>query len=191
MKEYNEFLKSKETSHIDSGFEIEESELNNNLFDFQKYIVKKALKKGRYAIFAECGLGKTLMQLEWADKVFRHTSKPVLILAPLAVVGQTIQESKKFGIDADQIGNPDWDCMIWVSNYEQLENIDSSKYGGVVLDESSILKSFDGKTKKLLINKFKETPYKLCCTATPSPNDLNEIGNHSEFLNVLEVTFVT
>ena len=174
---YLEFLESKKRPFIESGFEIKENELNKNLFDFQKFIVKTALKKGRFAIFADCGLGKTLMQLDWAEKVANKTKSKVLILAPLAVKCQTLQEAKKFGIDISNIE---------INNYEQLENIDESIYSGIVLDESSILKNFTGKYKNLIIEKFKNTPYKLACTATPSPNDLNEIGNHSEFLNVLD-----
>ena len=175
--DYLEFLESKKRPFIESGFEIKENELNKNLFDFQKFIVKTALKKGRFAIFADCGLGKTLMQLDWAEKVANKTKSKVLILAPLAVKGQTLQEAKKFGIDISNIE---------INNYEQLENIDESIYSGIVLDENSILKNFTGKYKNLIIEKFKNTPYKLACTATPSPNDLNEIGNHSEFLNVLD-----
>lgn len=177
MKDYNDFLKSKMKQHQQSGFDVNESNLNSNLFDFQKFIVKRALKAGKYAIFADCGLGKTLMQLEWANQVQQHTNKPVLILAPLAVKGQTMQEALKFGI-------LNHDIHVW--NYEQLENIDCSVYGGVVLDESSILKNFTGVYKNLIIEKFANTNYKLACTATPAPNDLNEIGNHSEFLDIMD-----
>jgi len=176
MTEYEKFLKSKLKSHVLSGFDVEDSELNPNLFDFQKFIVKRALKAGKYAIFADCGLGKTLMQLEWANKVCEKTKGKVLILAPLAVVGQTIQESVKFGIDITNID---------VQNYDQLDNIDCSIYSGIVLDESSILKNFEGATKKQIIDSFAKTPYKLACTATPSPNDPMELGNHSEFLDVM------
>lgn len=188
--DYQEFLKSKQKSFIESGFEIEESVLNTNLFPFQKYIVKKALKKGRFAIFADCGLGKTLMQLEWSQRVTMKTLKPILVLCPLAVSGQTLKEGKKFGISIQKydIKNPPTksDRKIYIINYEQLENIDVSVFSGVVLDESSILKNYTGAYKNLIIEKFKNTPYKLACTATPSPNDLNEIGNHSEFLNILD-----
>lgn len=172
--EYNEFIKSKIVSIQNSGFEVES--INENLFDFQKHIVRTALKKGKYAIFADCGLGKTLMQLEWAYQVAKHTQKPVLILTPLAVKGQTIQEAKKFNVDLTNI-------EIW--NYEQIENIDCTKFSGVVLDESSILKNYGGAYKSLIIQNFEKTPYKLACTATPSPNDELEIGNHAEFLNVM------
>ena len=176
QSEYLKFLETKQKSIITSGFDINENELNNAMFDFQKFIVKRALNAGKYAIFADCGLGKTLMQLEWAKQVNIHTNKPVLILAPLAVVGQTKQEGIKFGIDM---------ANIHVKNYEQLENIDCSIYSGIVLDESSILKNFEGATKKLILDLFSHTPYKLACTATPSPNDPMELGNHSEFLDVM------
>lgn len=173
---YNEFLESKKKRIIQSGFDIPDKSLNKNLFDFQKFIIKRALKAGKYAIFADCGLGKTLMQLEWANQVSKKTKGKILILAPLAVVGQTIQEADKFGIKLNNIE---------VNNYEQLDNIDCSIYSGIVLDESSILKNFEGSIKKQIIDNFKDTPYKLACTATPSPNDPMELGNHAEFLDVM------
>jgi DNA modification methylase len=176
MNEYLQFLELKQKTLINSGFNVDESELNKSMFNFQKFIVKRALKAGKYAIFADCGLGKTLMQLEWANQVCKKTNGKVLILAPLAVVGQTIQEGAKFGIDMS---------IIDVNNYEQLDNIDCSIYSGIVLDESSILKNFEGATKKLILDSFANTPYKLACTATPSPNDPMELGNHSEFLDVM------
>ena len=182
MKDYKEFLQAKKKSIQVSGFEISQESLNQSMFPFQKFIVQRALKMGKYAIFADCGLGKTLMQLEWAKQVSEFTKKPVLVLAPLAVTGQTIKEGEKFGIQVGKVG----DChLIHVTNYEQLENIDVSVYSGVVLDESSILKNFEGATKNLITQKFKNTPYKLACTATPSPNDPMELGTHSEFLDVL------
>ena len=173
---YNEFLATKQKTIIQSGFDVNQDKLNFNLFPFQRFIVHRALKAGKYAIFADCGLGKTLMQLTWAEQVSRHTNKPVLILAPLAVVGQTKQEGLKFGIDMTNIS---------VYNYEQINNLDCSIYSGIVLDESSILKNYEGETKKLIIDNFKFTPYKLACTATPSPNDPMELGNHSEFLDIM------
>jgi DNA modification methylase len=176
MNEYLEFLERKQKTHILSGFDIDENQLNSKMFDFQKFIVKRALKAGKYAIFADCGLGKTFMQLEWAKHVCNHTKAKVLILAPLAVVAQTIQEGKNFNIDMSNID---------VKNYEQLDNIDSSIYSGIVLDESSILKNFEGQIKKSIIDNFSKTAYKLACTATPSPNDPMELGNHSEFLDVM------
>jgi DNA modification methylase len=178
---YQEFIATKQKTHIYSGFDV--GELNSNLFPFQDFIVRRALKAGKYAIFADCGLGKTLMQLEWAHHVNLHTGKPVLILAPLAVAGQTIKEGAKFHIDICRYDGSN--SPIQITNYEQLENIDCSIFSGVVLDESSILKNFEGATKKLIIDEFKNTPYKLACTATPSPNDPMELGNHSEFLDVM------
>lgn len=189
MKDYQEFLKTKQKKHVESGFDVNESELNKNLFDFQKFIIKRALKAGRYAIFADCGLGKTIMQLEWANQVVKHTVKPVLILAPLAVSGQTIAEGEKFGIRVFKYsdyesGNFATD-EICISNYEQIDNIDASIFSGIVLDESSILKNYEGKIKNKIIDMSKNMSYKLCCTATPSPNDPMELGNHSEFLDVM------
>lgn len=180
---YTEFLEQKQKTHIQSGFDVNENELNKSMFDFQKFIVKRALKAGKYAIFADCGLGKTLMQIEWANQVNKHTNKPVLILAPLAVAGQTVKEGAKFHIDVCKYDGSN--APIQISNYEQLENIDCSLFGGIVLDESSILKNFEGATKKLILDLFAKTPYKLACTATPSPNDPMELGNHSEFLDVM------
>jgi DNA modification methylase len=173
---YKEFLRQKQKSIVHSGFELAESKLNPLLFPFQKFIVRRALKAGKYAVFADCGLGKTFMQLEWAYQVSIHTGKKVLILAPLAVVEQTIQEASHFNISVANID---------VQNYEQLDNIDCSIYAGIVLDESSILKNFEGATKKQIIDSFAKTPYKLACTATPSPNDPMELGNHSEFLDIM------
>jgi len=182
MNNYHDFLESKKKTHVLSGFELQSDLLNKSLFEFQQFIVLRALKAGKYAIFADCGLGKTLMQLEWANQVSLYTGKKVLILAPLAVSGQTIQEGSKFGINVSKI---EGGANIEISNYEQLENIDSSNYAGIVLDESSILKNYEGAIKQLIIDKFKNTPYKLACTATPSPNDPMELGNHSEFLDVM------
>jgi DNA modification methylase len=191
MKDYLDFLEGKQKTHIKSGFEVLEKDLNSLMFDFQKFIVKRALNAGKYAIFADCGLGKSLMQMEWANQVSKHTGKPVLILAPLAVSGQTIKEGDKFGIKVNKFTMIK-DCEndkpvngIYISNYEQLENIDCSAFSGIVLDESSILKNFEGATKKLILDQFAKTPYKLACTATPSPNDPMEMGNHSEFLDVM------
>tara|TARA_R100000951_G_scaffold1191_1_gene3048 strand:- start:1688 stop:3868 length:2181 start_codon:yes stop_codon:yes gene_type:complete len=171
--QYKEFLKQKEKGFISSGFDVNVNELNINLFDFQKHIIKIALKKGRFSIFADCGLGKTLMQLSWSECVYNKTNKKVLILAPLAVVNQTKNEAIKFNISLDSFD---------IYNFEQLKNINVDNYSGVVLDESSILKGRDGKLSRLIIDSFLKTPYKLCCTATPSPNDHMELGQHSEFV---------
>ena len=174
--QYQEFLKEKQKTFIESGFDVNVETLNPNLFDFQKYAVASALKKGRFALFFDCGLGKTLMQLAWSEAVYNQTNKKILILAPLAVVEQTKDEAIKFNISLD--------CFD-ITNYDQLKNIDCSIYAGVVLDESSILKGRDGKLSALIIQSFKNTPYKLACTATPSPNDHMELGQHSEFLGAM------
>lgn len=183
--DYEQFIQSKLSKIEDSGFQVDASLLNGKLFDFQKYIVEIALRKGRYAIFADCGLGKTAMQLSWSHEVVIHTGKSVLILCPLAVSGQTIQEGEKFNIKIIKYNNQT-ETGIYITNYEQLENINLDSFVGVVLDESSILKNFTGVYKNLIIDKFKSFQYKLACTATPAPNDLNEIGNHAEFLNVMD-----
>ena len=181
--EYLEFIESKKKVIKESGISINELNLNPLLKDFQKFIVTKALNNGKFAIFADCGLGKTFMQLEWAYQVAKYTNKPVLIICPLAVAGQTIQEGLKFGYEVKKALNNEIQQCLYIVNYEQLENLDCSLFSGVVLDESSILKNFTGKYKELIINLFSNTPYKLACTATPAPNDPMELGNHSEFLN--------
>lgn len=179
---YTEFLKTKQKRIIESGFEVKK--LNDHLFSFQEFIVRRALRSGKYAIFADTGLGKTIMQLEWAHQVVLYTKQPVLILAPLAVTTQTIEEGNKFNIKIkrykDFAGKG-----IAISNYEQLDNIDTDQFIGIVLDESSILKNSNGKYRTHIINTFINTPYKLACTATPSPNDPMELGNHAQFLDVM------
>lgn len=186
---YDEFLETKAKRAVKSGFEVDVNTLNLKLKDFQKFILPKALSHGKYALFADTGLGKTFMQLEWANHVNKHTSRPVLILAPLAVVAQTIREANKWNIKCEllntNLDNPIGSLDgIFISNYDQLDNIDTSIFSGIVLDESSILKNEQGKTRDVIINAFKETPYKLACSATPSPNDHKELGNHAEFLDV-------
>lgn len=180
---YEEFLQTKQKKIIESGFTVNDSDLNENLFDFQRYAVKQALKVGKYAFFFDCGLGKTIMQLEWANKVSHYTQKPVLILAPLAVSGQTVNEAKKFCLHCEKLKSDVFGFGVYITNYEQLDNIDCDQFSGIVLDESSILKNFEGAIKTSILQKFKYTPYKLACTATPSPNDPMEIGNHAEFLD--------
>ena len=182
--DYTQFLKCKERTVLDSGFNP--TELNENLFDFQRDIVAWALRKGRAALFEDTGLGKTLQQLAWADAVYKHEHKNVLIIAPLAVSKQTVEEGKKFGIDVHLCKTQE-DVVdgINITNYEKLHHFDTDSFVGVVLDESSILKSYSGKTTNDLINRFRKTRFKLACTATPSPNDFTELGNHAEFLNVM------
>ena len=184
--DYKSFLEKKTIVSKDTGFAVNRKDLNNNLFEYQKDIVIWALKKGKSAIFADCGLGKSLMQLEWAEKVHEETNGSILILAPLAVTEQTYREGIKFGINSKVV-----ECQedvingINITNYEKLDKFDTSVFNGIVLDESSILKSFTGKVRNQIIDNFKNTPYKLACTATPAPNDYMELGNHSEFLGVM------
>ena len=188
-KEYMDFLETKKSQRIESGFAVEDSELNQALFPFQRYCVKRALAAGKFALFEDCGLGKTIQQLEWAQKVFERISQPILILAPLAVISQTIAEGEKFGYkvtDYDEMNPNNLDeSHIFITNYDNLENVEVSMFGGIILDESSILKNFQGKTRTFIIDSFRRTPYKLACTATPSPNDTTEICNHAEFLDVM------
>lgn len=184
INQYYKFLEHKKQEIKDSGFRVDEKDMNPILFPFQRYCVSNALRKGRYALFEDCGLGKTIQQLEWATHIVNHTDKPVLIIAPLAVVGQTINEGEKFGYEITELeGRPT--KGIYVTNYDNIRNVVAKDYSGVVLDESSILKNFDGETKKMIIDLFSDTPYKLACTATPSPNDVMELCNHAEFLNVM------
>lgn len=183
---YEDFLKSKRFVLESSGFDIDKSELNPMLYEFQKDIVRWALKKGKACIFADCGLGKTPMQLSWAHQVCKHTGGMVLILAPLAVADQTKRESEKFGYTAKVVEKQS-ECIngINITNYEKLDRFVANEFVGIVLDESSILKSYSGKARTAIIHNFHSVPYKLACTATPAPNDYMEIGNHSEFCGVM------
>lgn len=184
MSEYTDFLKTKEIRYDSSGFEPESD--NPKLFQWQSDIVRWALMKGRAAIFADCGLGKTPMQLQWASQVSAHEGKPVLICAPLAVAKQTQREGVKFDVPVTVCRKgEDVRQGVNVTNYEMLEHFDADVFAGVVLDESSILKDASSSTRKMLAEKFRNTPYKLCCTATPSPNDFMELGTHSDFLGVM------
>jgi DNA modification methylase len=161
--------------------------LNEHLFDFQHAIVSWAVRRGRAAIFADTGLGKTLMQLSWADEVARHTNGIVLVLAPLAVSEQTIEQGNAFGIEVKRVPHNESPSEpgIWITNYERMDAIDFSALSGLVLDESSILKSHDGKTRQKIIDAAQGVQYRLSCTATPSPNDFEELGNQCEFLGVM------
>lgn len=179
---YREFVASKQITLADAGLTTI-PRLNPMLFPFQRDIVAWSLRKGRSAIFADCGLGKTPMQLEWAN----HIPGRVLILAPLAVSQQTVREGKKFGIGVTY-ARKTCDAKITIANYEMLEHFNPNDYAGIVLDESSILKSYDGAFRNQIIAAFAKTPFRLACTATPSPNDYMELGNHSEFLGALTRT---
>jgi len=184
MNDYKAFLESKKVAFEATGFDCQN--INSNLFEFQHDIVKWALRKGRAAVFSNTGTGKTRMQLAWADCVTRHTSGNVLILAPLAVTRQTVQEGSQIGIEVNLCRRQsDVKPGINISNYEMLEHFEPGSFRGVILDESSILKSYEGKVRTEIINAFAETPYKLACTATPAPNDHMELGNHAEFLQVM------
>lgn len=194
MTGYLNFLQSKQPVVRPTGFLIEEDEVNQRLFLFQRDIVRWALNLGTAAVFAECGMGKTAMQLEWARHVALDSGKPVLILAPLAVAHQTVIEAAKFGVKvvfaADQTQADYHDSAVVVTNYDKLHLFDTARFGGVVLDESSILKNLGGKTFWRLVRGFEHTPYKLCCTATPAPNDFVEFSNHSTFLGIMHFKMV-
>ena len=146
MQDYLDFLASKRKKLDNAGFQVSPDRISSHLFPNQSHIVRQALRKARYAIFSAPGTGKTLMQLEWASHVSSHTSRQVLILCPLAVSGQTILEGGKFGIEVHRYA-PDSQAPILITNYEQIENIDPGAFSGVVLDESSILKNYEGRTK--------------------------------------------
>lgn len=183
---YADFLAGKVRRAVPAGFSPVVD--HPALFPFQRDCVTWALRQGRAALFEDTGLGKTLQELVWASAVAGHTNRPVLILAPLAVAAQTVREGVKFGIpgvrqvwSGEEVDGPG----VYVTNYDRLHLFDPSVFGGVVLDESSILKAFSGPTKQALCAAFAETPYRLACTATPAPNDHLELGNHSEFLGVL------
>lgn len=183
---YEEFLQSKRNAAISSGFEKPKENMNKKLFEWQKDIVYWALKKGRCALFEDCGLGKTIQQLEWAQSVAEHCGRPVLIVSPLAVAEQTKREGDRFGYCVTVVRDgSDVTDGINVTNYEMLDHFDASMFCGVVLDESSILKNFSGKMRNEIIDKFRDTSYKLSCTATPAPNDYMELGNQAEFCGVM------
>ena len=185
MRSYAEFLDQKQLLQKPCGFEPEN--LNSNLFDFQRDIVTWACRKGRAAIFADCGMGKTIMQLSWAEQVTRKHGGRVLIVAPLAVSAQTCREGRLFGIDVKKCRtSADLEDGVNITNYEMLQHFEGCEFSGVVLDESSILKSYSGAIRNQIIDMFKFTPFKLACTATPAPNDYMELGNHSEFLGCMD-----
>ncbi len=183
---YTEFLESKRQMGIDKGFKP--IYMPGFLYDFQRHLVEWALLKGRSAIFADCGLGKTPMQLVWAENIIRHTNKPVLILTPLAVASQTIREGNKFDIEVYRSLNGQGPKSIIVSNYERLHYFDPAQFAGVVCDESSILKSFDGARRQAITEFMRQVPYRLLCTATAAPNDYIELGTSSEALGELGYT---
>jgi len=203
--EYSEFISTKELQPINSGFDVPDEWINASMRPHQKVCTKWALKRGRSALFLDTGLGKSLCLLTWASCVERYTGSPVIILAPLAVAHQINAEAIKFNIKKCVIGVSDDDFCdakelglniatneddihndgVYITNYEKLDNFDTSVFSGVVLDESSILKGFYGRVRENITESFKDTPYKLSTTATPSPNDFMELGTQSEFLGIM------
>ena len=181
--EYEQFLARKAQLQNAGGFEP--NDLPEHLFPFQRALVEWAVRQGRAAIFADCGLGKTPMSLAWAEQVTKHTGKPVLFLTPLAVGFQIVKEAGKFGHDAAMSRNGKVTAPITVTNYEQLSKFDWDDFSGVVCDESSILKSFDGATRSAVTEFMRRLPYRLLGTATAAPNDWIELGTSSEALGGL------
>lgn len=187
---YEDFLQSKMRRAEACGFDVDRESITPMAFDYQKDIIEWACRKGKCAVLTGCGTGKTLILLEWARAVSKHTGKPVLIVSPLSVVRQTEREAKKFGICEVHVCRSAQDVRdgVNITNYEMVEHFDASVFAGVVLDESSILKSFTGKYKTLLTDMFCRTPYRLLCTATIAPNDYTEIGTSCEFLGIMSRT---
>lgn len=184
---YREFLKSKVVEATPSGIEFPRENLNPQLFNWQGDIVQWALRRGKAALFADCGMGKGPMQIEWARIVAEHTEGDVLILAPLAVAQQTVREGAKFGVHVTLCrSQSDVRHGVNVTNYEMLEHFSPGSFVGVVLDESSRLKSFGGVQRKQFTEFGSNIPFRLACTATPAPNDLIEVINHAEFLSVMQ-----
>lgn len=186
---YEQFLQDKRAIVHPAGFDVSADAINATLFPFQRDITRWALRKGRSAIFADTGLGKTFMLLEWARLMAWHTNQPIIIVAPLSVARQTVREALKLDMVVQYvrsmdavIDNPQ---MLYITNYEMVAHFDAAHFGAVVLDESSILKNLDGKMRHALTEQFEDTPYRLCCTATPAPNDITEIGRHAEFLGIM------
>lgn len=191
MGNYQEFLARKAEIILPTGIDNGATSLCDNAFEFQKDIVNWALRRGRAAVFAGTGLGKTLIEMNWAQNVVEHTNKPVLLLAPIAVASQIAsKEAPKFNFTVNHIHNQNkvTGPGIYTTNYEKLEHFDLDAFGGVILDESSILKSYNGHYRTKLINECKQIPFRLAATATPAPNDFMELGNHAEFLGIMSYT---
>jgi hypothetical protein len=188
MNDYQRLIANRRWAMQPSGFEVDESTLCPMAYDFQKAVVKWALRKGKSCIFADCGLGKGLMLLMWADAVCRKTDGKVMILCPLAVGKQLEREAERFGIEGVKyVRTPDEvSSRIFITNYERLHLFDEVSISGVVCDESSIIKGVDSKTKTLVLTRFRNVPYRLACTATPAPNDHMELGNHAEFVGAMK-----
>lgn len=179
MSDYASFLASKRRVAVDAGVIVNPSEVHPSLFDFQRAVTVWALRKGRAAIFASTGLGKTRMQVEWA----RLCGQRTLIVAPLSVARQTVREAADIGVEVIYArSQAEASDRLTITNYEMVERFDVSTFGAVVLDESSRLKHETSKTRQLFTDLFRSTPMRLCCTATPAPNDVTELVNHAEFL---------
>jgi hypothetical protein len=183
---YYDFLETKHDYGADSGFDP--LFIPDCLFDFQAFLVDWSIRKGRAGIFTDCGTGKTIIQLVWAENVLLKTNKPVLILTPLAVSNQTLDEAEKFNLEAHRAQPGVNPTAIQVTNYEKLHYFDADNYSGVVCDESSILKNFDGKRKTAITEFMRKVPYRLLCTATAAPNDWEELGTSSEALGYFGYT---
>jgi hypothetical protein len=189
MNDYDKFLKTKLITAIPSGFKMDRKDLPINLYDYQKDLVMWAVARGKAALFCMTGTGKTAMQVSWADAIIKHGIENVLILAPLAVSKQTVREGAKFGIIVNLCRNQeDVKPGINIANYEMLQHFDPLKFGGIVLDESSIIKNQTGKMRAAITQFAKNIPYRLACTATPAPNDFMELGTHAEFLGIMSFT---
>lgn len=186
MTSYAELLDRKRVAFVPRGFD-QIPDLHPDLFPHQRAVTEFALRAGASAMFLDTGLGKSFAALEWGRVVVEKTNKPVLMLAPLAVGPQHQREAERFGIDAKyvrdgaEIDGP----RIYITNYERVDNFVLTMFAGIILDESSVIKSFTGQTTKKLISSFAKTPYRLACTATPAPNDHTELGTHAEFLGVM------
>ena len=181
---YTRFLESKVIRAQTVGKEVDPKDIHPKLFPFQRDVTVWAIRRGRAAIFLDTGLGKSFCQLQWSRIIGENT----LIIAPLSVARQTVREGRKIDIEVRYVRHQNEvtsDHKIWITNYEMISQFDPSQFGAVVLDESSILKALDGKTRARLTKMFADTPYRLCCTATPAPNDQAEIGNHAEFLGIM------
>lgn len=186
--DYMEFLKTKSKFEAPSGLKSV-PELPSEMFDFQKAVTGWACKRGRASIFAGTGLGKSFKELAWANALYEAEKEKTIIFTPLAVAAQMKEEADKFGIDAAHVSSgSESNCPIQITNYQKIDHFDLSQYGGVVLDESSILKNYAGHFRTRLIDECKKVPYRLAATATPSPNDYMELGNHAEFCGIMSYT---
>lgn len=186
LKPYHDLIAAKRIAFQGQGIASPPA-LNAAMFPHQQHATEFALRQGRAALFLDTGLGKSLCALDWGRVIVEHTNKPVLMLAPLAVAQQHAREAEKFGINAAVVRSEAemGGKRIYITNYDRLDKFDPSRFGGVILDESSVIKNFTGKTTRALIDAFAKTPFRLACTATPAPNDHTELGTHAEFLGVM------